>query len=511
MFNRVSQHSPQSSRARISTPETRPNVPSRGLRAALGNVFQQTRITERPPFSTASRQSVRDGLNSSSLPLSSDEKSRIQELAYYTWELKNESQRWPELRRKFVSERSMHDIDFCAFIIASVAEADPDKSIELIRGLQLIGQIDFMAKLYPLIIQRMRNDHINRIKPIFNEWLCQAQPTSIPGPGSNIYEIVIERALTFHQLDVARLYFDRLRALGQENTSVQPSADIIYKMICAHATPSEVDMARRLFDELAGRMPNLLRTIYSAGEIISAYLHDENNRIGEARALFDEIRVWFPVSIDAANVYQMMIAAYANANQIDNAIEIFDAFQNWVRAETNGEKILKHFDFWGPMIDGYLQCGKIDKAMELFTTSNEFTVESDCCAEYYRKIIAAFAAEGRIDQAWALLDAQKEWANILEPQRDDYECIVCACANFGQVDKARELQDALDNERAEARAQGLSVSDVDEKPYKAIISAYRDAGRLGDAQRYFNMVQRMFPRESAPASMRSMSASTSFQ
>ncbi|XP_055836369.1 pentatricopeptide repeat-containing protein At2g35030, mitochondrial-like [Solanum dulcamara] len=167
----------------------------------------------------------------------------------------------------------------------------------------------------------------------------------------------------------------------------------------------------------------------------------KEGQVDEARKLFDKMSEPDVVSWTA------MISGYIRCGKIDKARELFgrnDAKRDVVTwtamlaayARTNrileaemlfNEMPEKNVVSWNSLIDGYARNGRIDKGLELFWKMGERNVVS------WNMVIAGLARNGRINEARVLFDQMPE-KNVVS-----WTTMIAGLSKNGRVDEARTL------------------------------------------------------------------------
>ncbi|KAK9109380.1 hypothetical protein Sjap_017440 [Stephania japonica] len=170
-----------------------------------------------------------------------------------------------------------------------------------------------------------------------------------------------------------------------------------------------------------------------------------DGKIAEARQLFDKMPVRDVVT------WTTVISGYIKCGLIREARNLFDradAKKNvvtwtamlggYVRANqvSEAEKVFdrmshKNVVSWNTMIDGYVRSGRVSEGLDLFERMPERNVVS------WNTVITALSQCGRIDEARRLFDAMRERDVIT------WTTLVAGLSRNGRIDEARELFDLM--------------------------------------------------------------------
>ncbi|OWM78906.1 pentatricopeptide repeat-containing protein At2g35030, mitochondrial-like isoform X2 [Punica granatum] len=203
-------------------------------------------------------------------------------------------------------------------------------------------------------------------------------------------------------------------------------------------------------------------------------------RILEARKVFDDMPERDVVT------WTTVISGYIKCGMIAEARELFDRVEvrrnvvTWTALLggyvklgeiSEAERLFKKMPHknvisWNTMIDGYAQNGQIDLALELFQKMPEKNVVS------WNTVLAALAQCGRIDEARRVFDEM--------PRRDviSWTAMITGLSRNGMVDEARNLFYGMPERN--------TVS------WNAMITGYAQNGRVDEA---FDLFERMPERD----------------
>ncbi|KAL3833584.1 hypothetical protein ACJIZ3_008320 [Penstemon smallii] len=188
--------------------------------------------------------------------------------------------------------------------------------------------------------------------------------------------------------------------------------------------------ARALFDEIP--FPD----VYLSTKMVSSYV--ENSKLNEALKLFDELPIKDVV------LWNLMIKGCVNCGNLEMGLKLFDEMPernviSWttlMNAFLKSRKIEeaellfnqmpdKDIAAWNAMIHGYFGNGKVEDAKRLFETMPSRNVIS------WTTMISGLDQQGKSDEALSIFGNMVGFG--LKPTSSTFSCAITACANVGNL------------------------------------------------------------------------------
>nr|KYP33353.1 Pentatricopeptide repeat-containing protein At5g66520 family [Cajanus cajan] len=221
-------------------------------------------------------------------------------------------------------------------------------------------------------------------------------------------------------------------------------------LVSAYALRGDVEVARRLFDQMGER------DVVSLTAMISGYCHA--GCFQEALELFEQLEGLGMEPDEVAVVAALSACAGLGALELGRRIHHKYGGESWQCGHHRG--------FTCAVVDMYAKCGNIDTALDVF-----YKTSDDMKTTFlYNSIMSGLAHHGRGEHAMALFEEMRLLG--LVPDGVTFVSLLCACGHSGLVDDGKRLFESM-----------LSVYDVSPQMehYGCIVDLLGRAGRLNEA------------------------------
>ncbi|KAI5419353.1 pentatricopeptide repeat-containing protein At2g22410, mitochondrial isoform X1 [Lathyrus oleraceus] len=223
-------------------------------------------------------------------------------------------------------------------------------------------------------------------------------------------------------------------------------------LVSAYALRGEVEVARRLFDQMSER------DVVSWTAMISGYSHA--GYFQEALELFVKLEGLGMKPDEVAVVAALSACARLGALELGRRIHRQYAGENWICGLSGG--------FTSAVVDMYAKCGSIDTALDVFCK-----ISDDVKTTFlYNSIISGLAHHGLGEHALTLFEEMGLLG--LKPDKITFVAVLSACGHCGLVDAGKKLFESM-----------LTVYGVNPEMehYGCIVDLLGRAGRLDEAHR----------------------------
>ncbi|XP_027934874.1 pentatricopeptide repeat-containing protein At2g22410, mitochondrial-like [Vigna unguiculata] len=221
-------------------------------------------------------------------------------------------------------------------------------------------------------------------------------------------------------------------------------------LVSAYAMRGEVEVARRLFDQMGER------DVVSWTAMISGYCHC--GCFQEALELFVELEGLGMEPDEVAVVAALAACARLGALELGRRIHHKYDGGSW--------QCGTHRGFTCAVVDMYAKCGSIDTALDVFRRTSD-----DMRTTFlYNSILSGLAHHGLGEHAMAVFEEMR--LQGLEPDEVTFVSLLCACGHNGLVDDGKRLFESM-----------LSVYGVSPQMehYGCMVDLLGRAGRLDEA------------------------------
>ncbi|XP_022760222.1 pentatricopeptide repeat-containing protein At4g02750-like [Durio zibethinus] len=242
-----------------------------------------------------------------------------------------------------------------------------------------------------------------------------------------VQNAVIDLLMRCGEVDLARRVFNEME--GKDLVSWN-------SMISGYGSNGRVDLARELFDEMSER------NVISWTSMIQGYV--KAGDMEEARVLFDRmttkdlaswnvmvsgyidvgdldsaLSVFDAMPVRDAGTWNLMIAGYCKAGEMEIARDFFDKMQG------------KNVASWTIMIDGYVRAGDVSSGRCLFDQMPEKNLVS------WSTMIGGYARNGRPCDSLELYEQFKKQG--IKPDETFVLGVISACSQLGILDAAESI------------------------------------------------------------------------
>lgn len=159
---------------------------------------------------------------------------------------------------------------------------------------------------------------------------------------------------------------------------------------------------------------------------------------------------------DVASLYSALIHMYIQCDRIDRALEVFD------------RSPARNVASWNSMIDGFAKCEDMASARELFEDMPERNIVS------WNSMIGGYAHNGRPDEALTLFLQSQELG--FSPDEATMVNVLAAISDLGLLDSGAAAHAYITRRGLSVRGGALGVS---------LVSMYSRCGRIEAARRLF--------------------------
>ncbi|XP_057953226.1 pentatricopeptide repeat-containing protein At3g29230-like [Malania oleifera] len=238
-----------------------------------------------------------------------------------------------------------------------------------------------------------------------NGFLEQAEGLFHDMPAKNVvsWNVMINGLARLGHLEEARQYFDRM----PQKTVVSWTT-----MICGYSRAGDLTNARLFFDCMGQK------EVVAWTAMISSYV--QNGAPDEAIKLFSEMLA-SGVKVDEVT----MLAVISAATELSSL-----HLCAWIENRINEGGLNADIRILNAILNMYVQCGRIDKALEIFHKMPMRDVIS------YNSVIMGCASHGNADSALSLFSMMIE-AKV-QPNSITFVGVLTACAHMGLVDEGRK-------------------------------------------------------------------------
>ncbi|KHN48283.1 Putative pentatricopeptide repeat-containing protein [Glycine soja] len=192
-------------------------------------------------------------------------------------------------------------------------------------------------------------------------------------------------------------------------------------LVSAYALRGEVEVARRLFDQMGER------DVVSWTAMISGYCHA--GCFQEALELFVELEDLGMEPDEVVVVAALSACARLGALELGRRIHHKYDRDSWQCGHNRG--------FTCAVVDMYAKCGSIEAALDVFLKTSD-----DMKTTFlYNSIMSGLAHHGRGEHAMALFEEMRLVG--LEPDEVTYVALLCACGHSGLVDHGKRLFESM--------------------------------------------------------------------
>ncbi|BAT95859.1 hypothetical protein VIGAN_08267800 [Vigna angularis var. angularis] len=221
-------------------------------------------------------------------------------------------------------------------------------------------------------------------------------------------------------------------------------------LVSAYAMRREVEVARRLFDQMGER------DVVSWTAMISGYCH--SGYFQEALELFVMLEGLGTEPDEVAVVAALAACARLGGLELGRRIHHKYDGGSWQRGTLRG--------FTCAVVDMYAKCGSIDTALDVFRRTSD-----DMRTTFlYNSILSGLAHHGLGEHAMAVFEEMRLLG--LKPDEVTFVALLCACGHNGLVDDGKRLFESM-----------LSVHGVipHTQHYGCMVDLLGRAGRLDEA------------------------------
>lgn len=196
-------------------------------------------------------------------------------------------------------------------------------------------------------------------------------------------------------------------------------------LVSAYACRGEVEVARRLFDQMGGE-----RDVVSWTAMISGY--SCAGHFQQALELFVQLEGLGMKPDEVAVVAALSACARLGALELGRRIHRRYSGENWPGGGGG-----RNGGFIGAVVDMYAKCGSIDMALDVFCK----TSDDQKTTFLYNSIISGLAHHGLGEYAITLFEEMGLLG--LEPDGVTFVALLCACGHCGLVDVGKKLFESM--------------------------------------------------------------------
>lgn len=223
-------------------------------------------------------------------------------------------------------------------------------------------------------------------------------------------------------------------------------------LVSAYALRGEVEVARRLFDQMGER------DVVSWTAMISGYSHA--GCFQEALELFVQLEGLGMKPDEVAVVNALSACARLGALELGRRIHQQYAGENWTCGPNGG--------FTCAVVDMYAKCGSVDAALDVFCKTSDDVKTTFL----YNSLISGLAHHGLGEYAITLFEEMKLLG--LKPDKVTFVAILSACGHCGLVDVGKKLFESMST---------VYRVKPEMEHYGCMVDLLGRAGRLDEAHR----------------------------